>query len=427
MFTRIMAKTDWARLEAIAGGKVYYVDPPLSFDDEVWFYPAAGKLSVWLAGELIPTGELASGPVSDRRTLYDVLAQLFVDIERRGDALVVRRGLLNGVFHVASQPGEQLDALVDHYRARGFSEGSPWGFGLFGTASRQLRKHREHACISVVGSELRTSGGARWYDNQRAESFANPAEASAAAERWIAEREAAGFELRNFELLDPLDVEIPELVPSTDPFDAVERAVAALRSLTREYPRGHFLVEELDPQRDAAQLEAMGYDEFFIDMHTASFNRWQRLPEPPREGSSFAYFIARYGSLTWIVSPALDHQLPTFYCGNVSGGGWSALQLGEELGDAEPLADETPGHGYEHALVFHGGWGRTGYFFDRRQASPTGEWSIHPICLDGPQEEDPPADGELADPSTIEPFGVWLERHVHELVETIRPRLAAIS
>ena len=50
-------------------------------------------------------------------------------------------------------------------------------------------------------------------------------------------------------------------------------------------------------------------------------------------------------------------------------------------------------------------FGRTGYFFDRRQASPTGEWSIYPLCLDGPQDEDPPADDEMPDPSTIEAFG----------------------
>jgi hypothetical protein len=116
-----------------------------------------------------------------------------------------------------------------------------------------------------------------------------------------------------------------------------------------------------------------------------------------------------------------------FYCGNVSGGGWSALELGEGLGEADVLADETPNHGYDDALVFHGGWGRTGYFFDRRQASPTGEWAIYPLCLDGPQDEDPPGDDELPDASTIEAFGFWLERHVDELVAIVRPRLQAIA
>ncbi len=425
-----MPKPDWKRLEAVCGGRVYYVDPPLAHPDETWFYPTAGKLAV-LRGEalLVETKpSLHDRLVSKRRTLYDVLRQLYVDIERRGDQLLVRRGVLNGVFHLGHEAPERLDDLVAHYRERGFAEGSPWGFGLFGMASRQLRLEREVACIGVVGCELRTSGGAAWYENLRVESLATPAAAEARAEQLLAEREAAGFVLRNFELLGPIAVEVPnDLVPSNSAIDAVDRAIERLRALTREFPKGHFLVEELDPIVEAKRLEAMGYEQFFIDMHEARFGRWRLLPAVARAGSSYAYFLARYGTLTWIVDGALDHGLPTFYCGNVSGGGWSALELGEDLGEADLLADETPDHGYEDGLVFHGGWGRTGYFFDRRQANAEGEWAIYPICLDGPQDTDPPADDALPDPATIEPFGIWLEREVFELVETIRPRLAAIG
>lgn len=425
--------TEWKRIEELAGERIDYVDPPLFLDDEVWFYRQGGRLAVALDGALVPAATPSAGPVSARRTLYDVLRELIVDIEVRGGRLVVRRGVLNGAMHLGEARAVDVDALVRRYAARGFTEATPWGFPPFGSLSRQLHDGATWATVRVDGADLHLSGGRRWYDEACVEHHRRDDEAIAAAERRLADLEAAGFTLRNLELLDPPSVDsqtldkIVAFVGAEDPHDAVDRAVEALRQLARDYPRGHLLVEELDLRSDGARLAELGLGDFFVDMHEHRIGRWRDLPGPERVGSSYAYFLARYATLTWIIAPALDHQLPTFLCGNVSGGGWSPLEIGEGLADASPLADERPGHGYEDALVFHGGWGRTGYLFDRRQASPTGEWAIYPICLDGPQDEDPPADDELDDPASIEPFGFWFEREVYALVEVIRPRLAAIQ
>jgi hypothetical protein len=41
-------------------------------------------------------------------------------------------------------------------------------------------------------------------------------------------------------------------------------------------------------------------------MHAGEFDRWSAIPEAMGKGSSFEYFLTRYGSLTWIVSGAID-------------------------------------------------------------------------------------------------------------------------
>jgi hypothetical protein len=371
-------------------------------------------------------------PVTERATLYHMVDKKFVDIERRNGALWVRTGTLNGKSRVQEDPSTNIDDVVTYYHAKGFRRGSPWGFGRFGIASRQFIKPPIWACVSVHRNELRTSGGTSWHSNYKAERCASEAEAIAKAEALIAEREADGYVQHNFELLEVEsdDVDI-EYTPTGSPHDAVDRAVTMLRDLARDFAFGHFLVE--DVTRDAKILTSLGYGtdnghgKFFQEMHSEKFARWAMPSDAPRTGSSYDYFLKRWGTLTWIVSGELDEGLPMFYSGNVSGGGWCALELGHDLGDATMYADERPGHGYDQALCFHGGWGRTGYIFDRRVASPTGEWAIYPLCLDGPQDDDPPADDALPDPASIEPFGFWLERNVLSMIATLRPRLETIA
>ncbi len=72
-----------------------------------------------------------------------------------------------------------------------------------------------------------------------------------------------------------------------------------------------------------------------------------------------------------------------------------ALRLIDFLNvDLEMLEDEHPGLGYGQARPFHGGWGRTGYLFDTRSVTTTGEHAIAPLT--------PPIDAAMASRS------VWL-------------------
>src|SRR5262249_3283070 len=153
--------------------------------------------------------------------------------------------------------------------------------------------------------------------------------------------------------------EAPPFTPSSDPYAAVDEAVERIRRLVREQPRGHFLVEELDPAArscDAERLREHGYGDFFLDMHRHRLGRGAALPDAPRAGSSLAYFFARYGSLTRIVDGTISDGLPTFYCGNVSGGGWSCLELEDIDYDTSGADGCYPGRGYARGRVFHGGW-----------------------------------------------------------------------
>lgn len=77
--------------------------------------------------------------------------------------------------------------------------------------------------------------------------------------------------------------------------------------------------------------------------------------------------------------------------------------------------------------MFHGGWGRYGYIMDTRVASATCEHPIHPFSDDGPIDHDDLMPETPVDPAEIEPFGYWLERHVHELVSEISHRLPFIN
>ncbi|MDX2090464.1 MAG: hypothetical protein SFX73_21580 [Kofleriaceae bacterium] len=397
---------------------------------EVWGRRRDGHayvLEVWRDGQRVeqvaPTA-LPTSPVRARQMAWSLSLGMAIEREVHDDAVVVRRLHLNGPVHTSIEPAGATRELL-----RGFRDVSPWEIPPFGRFHRQFvrwvdGKADATRMLSVAGSEVRVSGGIGkpWHHDPKHEPCASPEAAIARHEETAASLVRDGYTLRLIELLDATRYHpAPPLTRTEDPYDAVDMAMARIRELRAQYPAGHFCVEEIDPTRDAAILERHGYSEFFCEMHAERFGRWASIPEAPRTGSSFEYFLARYQSVTWIIADPISTGLPMFYCGNVSGGGWCCLEIGDLEVDLEDTAEVHPGRGYEIARVFHGGWGRTGYLFDRRVATPTGEHPIYEICLDGAIDELMPE--QPTAPETIEAFGHWLEREVHQIASELAHRL----
>jgi hypothetical protein len=206
--------------------------------------------------------------------------------------------------------------------------------------------------------------------------------------------------------------------------------VERIRRLAREQPRGHLIIEELDPATTSADDERLrehGHGQAFLELHRARLGRWTALRDVSHTGSSLDYFFARYGSLTWLVSRAISDGLPMFHSGNASGGGWCCLELVDVAYDTSSAAAAYPGRGYERGRIFHGGWGGPGYILDTRVASPTGEHPIYPFSAAAPIADRDLMPLEPIDPSAIEPFGFWLERHIHGLIAELERRLPFAS
>jgi hypothetical protein len=427
----------WEELDALFGTQVARVEPLIDRPDEVWARVLdrfAYRLVVWRDGRVIESRpDPLPSPVRTRSLLLDLARQLVVEREVHGDCVIVRRAILNGPVHESREPPGPPDRPLDLERERrlGFREVSPWSAQPFGRVHRQYMRGREVWVIAVDGDTLCESGGKRWSDERRRDPCGSPEAAISLAEQRIAEHLRSGFRLRVIELLDAQrQGEPPAFTPSADPYTAVDTAVARVRRLAREQPRGHFLVEELDPAAspaDAERLREHGHDQAFLDLHRARLGRWAALPDVPRTGSSLAYFFARYGSLTWIVSRVISDGLPMFHCGNASGGGWCCLELVDAAHDTSAAAAAYPGRGYERGRVFHGGWGGPGYILDTRVTSPTGEHPIYPFSDAAPIADRDLMPPEPVDPSAIEPFGFWLERHVHGLVSELERRLPFVS
>lgn len=422
------------RIFGASGGKLEaLVDTP----GEVWARQVEGYvyvLRVAREGRVVDPADASALPRSrakERHVFWRLADRMVLEREVHDEGVVVRRAHLNGPVHTSLEPADAATPRGE--LLPGFRAVSPWEIQPFGRFHRQYVRREngniaEVWVVSTKGVEVATSGGVGkpWYEDPKVETCASPESAVARAEELIAERLRAGFELYLIELLDAIRHHpTPPLEKTPDPCRAVDAAVERVRALRRRYPRGHFLVEELDPVRDADTLSAFGYGKSFVEMHAGKFDRWNAIPEAIREGSSFEYFLTRYGSLTWIVSGAIDRGLPMFYCGNVTGGGWCCLEVGDIDVDLSVLDEGYPGLGYGEARAFHGGWGQTGYLFDRRVASMTGEHPIYPFSLDGPMDDLMPE--TPIDPEGIEPFGHWLEREVHAIASELVHRLPYVQ
>lgn len=441
-----MAKTNWKRIEKLNGGPVYFSEPSLDTKDEVWFYAATStfwgyEFRVWSSGHLVrdEPKTLPKGPVTARRTLYWVLRQLFVDLEWRGDAVVVRRGLLNGAFVTSIVRPADVDALVARYVALGFTEGTPWNATPKLVTRRDLAKKKGEATQSIWidGAVLVTGGRALARKKQASRELA-----IAAAERALTAAEKGGRRITLIELVRaeeknpaPPRKGAPEKAPQPprakiaepkDAYEAVDAAMAILADLDARFPKGHAVLERLDPKRDRARIEDLGEGgSFFLRMHKDHLGAWNKraAAKPDRKRSSFDYFAARYGSATWIVDSNLDVDLPGFLVGEVSGGGYSHFAIDARgTYEIEGLAKAMRMPELTSLFVFHEG-AHHGYAFafDRRAKDGKGE---HPIVPFDEGSLELPADPAKA---KIQPFGLWLYAHVRKVARAIEPALRAVN
>ena len=109
-----------------------------------------------------------------------------------------------------------------------------------------------------------------------------------------------------------------------------------------------------------------------------------------------------------------------FYCGNLSGGGWSCLEVSPDQYDTEELAEVLEEPQVAQLAVFHGGWhdGKA-FAFDLRAASPRGE---HPIvAFDEGRPTLPRRPGKPT------PFGRWLVARVERLTRIAERNLRELG
>src|SRR5690606_35201991 len=138
-----------------------------------------------------------------------------------------------------------------------------------------------------------------------------------------------------------------------------DAAIALLRDLHARVDRHHFIAEFVDKQKGRARVAAVEpHADFFLSTHEARVGRWlTAAPRRPRvRESSWDYFLRVYGSITWIVDGAVDEGLPMFYCGNVSGGGWSCLEIADDVFDMDGHVEAVGEPALAQLVVFHGGW-----------------------------------------------------------------------
>ncbi|WP_208723210.1 hypothetical protein, partial [Corallococcus llansteffanensis] len=189
---------NWKRLEKLnEGKKIYYVDPRLDTKHEVWFFAADNKFRVWSDG-VLHKGEakppLVTGPVTERFTLYKLRGGLFVDVEVRKDAAVVRRGVLNGADLSASIAPSEIESLLARYRALGFRDGTPWNPTKTQVTLREYRKGPTTGWTVMVDGDTVIENWRKQFPTASREA------AIALAEKRIRAKEKAGFALYLIEL-----------------------------------------------------------------------------------------------------------------------------------------------------------------------------------------------------------------------------------
>ncbi|QSQ28384.1 hypothetical protein JY651_35060 [Pyxidicoccus parkwayensis] len=156
-------------------------------------------------------------------------------------------------------------------------------------------------------------------------------------------------------------------------------------------------------------------------MHKARVGRWAKAKprKPKKRESSWDYFADVYGSITWILDGTADLGLEMFYCGDVTGGGWSCLEVDSDSGySTDGLVEATGNEELEDLFVFHGGQHQDrSWALDRRVSSPTGEFAVIPFS--DTLEKLP----RLAKPERIVPFGHWLYKRVVALTRIAEKNL----
>ncbi|WPB79962.1 hypothetical protein KYC5002_12535 [Archangium violaceum] len=429
---------------ALNNGRAVYNDSRmLVFDhpDECWFHSADFRLHVWSHGALLEEERVPSPAAArERAFLVQKLDGLYVDIALFESTAIITRGSFGGRCTQAALKPTDVEALAAHYRKLGFQHVYGWNVSRERLLKRELRLTQPGLLraeqVQVDGAvrltvSTRVVGTEKTVAEERT-SFASREEAVAAAEQRLFALEQEG--LSPFTLSMPQSTQVnpepPGLPPVAltafarpeTPHAAVDVAVARLAELHHKLRAGHFIVELLQPDADRDRLDSMGHgSRFFRDLHAERFGRWLRPAEAPTEGSSFEYFVRRYGTATWVVKWA--GKVPTHYSGNVSGGGQCVLEVNADEYNVEELANhlEQPLPGMAEAHVFHGGWhDGLSFIFDRRTRTPEGEFGIHEF-----DENDPGAswpEQPLA-PDEIQPFGFWLFDRVEAICQTLVPEL----
>ncbi len=431
--------TNWDRLIQLNGGaKIYYVEPRLDVKNEVWFYNANAALVISSSGALVPSKPAKGlGAVTDRATLYQVARALVVDVEVRSEHAVVRRGVLNGSYVENVIAAGDVPALLATYRKLGFRDGSPWHATPKRVLVREFRKGAAKWTVHVDGSSV--------FEDWRTEHKQKSRDAAIAyANALISKKEKLGFNTRLIELTDakyanptpkaaataPPKPKLPvrtKFAKPTTPYQAVDTAVAMLRDLHQRFNKYHFVAECLDLPSEKTRLADLTQSAaFFTKLHRKRIGRWRtaKASAPKKGESTWAYFVRVYGSITWILDGEVDGGVQCFHCGNVSGGGWSPLEINEGeyniKGLVKALGADAPA-GLAQFEVFHGGWHHgLSFAFDRRSVSATGESAIVPF------DEGDPQIPKITAAAKIVPFGTWLHKRVQQLTATVEANIREI-
>lgn len=419
--------TSREQLEKLNKGEALYnTETSLDAKGEVWFWATGYSLRIHSDGKLFK-GEASAlpGKVTARHTLYRVADALVVDVEVRGANARVRRGILNGRLVHTNHATEEVPALLEKYRALKLRDGSPWNASSSRVMVREYRKKKLRWTIHVDGNSVFEN----WHDETKT---ASREAAIALAEKRIAAKEKQGFKTalieltkatyKNPELKKATAVAAPKFAKPKTPFEAVDVSVAMLRELHTRRPLHHFVTECLELPRENARIDAVnGAVKFFTSMHKARLGRWNgvKTPKPKKNESSWEYFVRVYGSLTWVLASEASEGLDCFYCGNVSGGGWSPLEISEDQYDLDDLVEATGDASLSALQVFHGGW-HTGYSFafDTRTASPAGEHAIVDFDEGSPS---------LPKKTKVVPFGDWLYARVKSQLAIVEQNLSELD
>lgn len=417
----------WERLKWLNEGEsIYYVAPNLDLPGETWFRGSGNTLRVFSV-DTLHKGDVAL-PESlclSRQVYYHKRHGLFVEFSEYASELFVSFVVNNGAYVRVRLETSELDQRAKYYQDLGFRRIGAWHISPSVVLAREYRDGQNKSVLILDGNSVLINGEETCCTTRET--------AETLTEKKAAEFLHDGCWLHLMESWKARYDNPPELCPTQLPTlreygppdsskDAVDMAIAKLAEIHHVFPDAHLLVELVDLPGDQLRLEALGHGEFFTQMHAERLGRWCKPPEVEfkTSTSSFDYFTKRYGSITWIMSDS-PNELGCFYCGNVSGGGWSPLEIRADEFDTSDLADAAGVAELVRLHVFHGGWHHGHSFaFDTHFTSTANE---HPII--GFDECEPKL---LQDePDEIEPFGFWLLRRVDDLLEVAVPWLASVQ